>query len=284
MKIKTAMLATGMVIAIISMIGNYLFFVSKQLKEPIMLKHYYDTQVGVGSMLEFQYVTNRNDDTEISWFIIPNSDIRLPVSSDQTYQTYRHHQLKNVYTTITEEIARKLNKSALEMTQLEVYFSNGDMKLMDIGEIILHEFKENNSPFDFRAGGGSTDNTGFSVAVATKDVNITGLEIPYADKFEKSIKLYVGDTERTPPNFQSPKGELLTIDSFPIHKKKGDYLSFDYQIQFEQDDKNKHHLYTFEIKLVGNDENGETFSFPDTIFYKPELTDKDIAAIVQGET
>ncbi|MBS4220576.1 hypothetical protein KHA96_19950 [Bacillus sp. FJAT-49711] len=285
MKINKAILIGGIVIAFISLLGNYLFFVSKQLKEPIMLKHYYDTQVGVNSTLQFQYLTNRNDNIEIAWFTIPDSEITLPVSDDQIYNTYRHHQLKIVHINVTEEIEEIINNEELRITEVETHFTNGEIQLMDIGDVFLRKYKENNTPFDFSASGSSSDHTGYTVAVAKKDVNITELEIPFADKMEKVIKIYVGEKQRTPENHFDivPKGELLTKDSFPISKKKGDYLSMEYQIKFDKDDKNKLHLYTGEIQLIGVDEHGKTFSFPDTIYYQPELTEKDIAAIVQGE-
>ncbi|MBS4198072.1 hypothetical protein KHA93_00160 [Bacillus sp. FJAT-49732] len=285
MNIKKAVLVGGMAIAIISMIGNYLFFVSKQLKEPIMLKHYYDTQVSVGSTLEFQYITNRNDDIEIAWFMIPDSEITLPVLENQTYDTFTHHQIKMVHVNVTEELEEIMNNGELQLTEVEAHFTNGEIQLMDIGDVILRKYKENKTPFDFSASGSSSDHTGYTVAVAKKDVTITDLEIPFVDKFEKAIKVYVGEHQRTPENHSDivPKGELLTKDSFPILKKKGDYLSMEYQIKFNNDDKNKLHLYTFDIKLIGNDEEGKTFSFPDTIYYQPEMTEKDIVSIIQGE-
>ncbi|MCJ8008045.1 hypothetical protein ACFFF5_18175 [Lederbergia wuyishanensis] len=285
MKIKKAMLTVGMVFAIISMIGNYLFFTSKQLNQPIMLKHYYDTQVSVDSMLQFQYLTNRNDETKIAWFTLPDLDITLPVFEDQIYNTFRHHQIKILHVNVPEELEEIMNNGEIHLTEVEAHFSNGDIQLMDIGDVILRKYKENKTPFEFSASGSSSDDTGFAVAVAKKDVNITDLEIPFADKFEKAIKLYVGENQRTPENHSDivPKGELLTKDSFPILKKKGDYLSMEYEIKFDKDDKNKLHLYTFEIKMIGKDEDGKTFSFPDTIYYQPELTEKDIAAIIQGD-
>ncbi|MBS4197288.1 hypothetical protein [Lederbergia citri] len=284
MNIKKAMLG-GMVIAIISMIGNYLFFVSKQLKEPIMLKHYYDTQVRVDSMLQFQYLTNRNDDIGIAWFTIPDSEIVLPVYSDETYDTFKHHKLKMVHMNVTEELEEIMKNGELQLTEIEAHFTNGEIQLMEIGDVILRKYKENKTPFDFSASGSSSDHTGYTVAVAKKDVNITDFEIPFADKFEKAIKIYIGENQRTPENHSDivPKGELLTKDSFPIQKKKGDYLSMEYQIKFDHDDKNKLHLYTFDIKLIGNDDEGKTFSFLDTIYYQPEMTEEDIAVIVQGE-
>lgn len=284
MNIKKAVLVGGMAIAIISMIGNYLFFVSKQLKEPIMLKHYYDTSVGVGSMLDFHYVTNRNDDVGIAWFMILDSDIMLPVSFEETRNTYRHYQHKTVHIEVTEDLYEKIKDKKLQLTQLQIYFTNGDSHAVDVGEIILHDYKPENSPVDFRASGGSNQNIGFFSGIAEKDMKIKDIEIPFPDKLKSNLKLYASlkqyGTRQLEANIP-PEEDLITKDSFPITRNKGDYFTIDYHIQFNKNDKNRLHFYSFVLRFIGDD--GKSFSNANTIYYQPELTEKDITAIVQGD-
>ena len=95
MKIKKFPLYIGIAIVLFSLIGNYAVFASKQLKDPIMLKHYYEIPASKGYVFNLHYINNRSDNVDILWVTIPGIDFIISSYEGQT-STYRHYQVKTI--------------------------------------------------------------------------------------------------------------------------------------------------------------------------------------------
>ena len=65
---KEKILWVGLIFVMISWVGNYLYFQSKQLEHPIFLDHYYEVYLQDETYLTFYYLSNEPPMIEITGF------------------------------------------------------------------------------------------------------------------------------------------------------------------------------------------------------------------------
>lgn len=295
------MLFIGMAIVIISLIGNYLFFKSKQLAKPIMLKHYYELEAVEGRIFELHYIVNKHEDFQIAYGVIPNSDIQIIPTYEHQTGDYQYYQIKAVGFELADELLEKHTNTNLELNQLLIYFTNGESQLMEIGELTLYSNKQSEFPFDYQSSGSSSDHNGYQSAIAQKDLKITGIEVPFADDLSSALSLKINNDQLDLKEFlnQMETGNFsdgpldhfdteayakeLEPDLFPYSLRFGEMFAIYYQFDFKKNDPHQVNHYSIDIKLLGEDEDGQAYTSPFQISYHPYIDEKVLRSIVKEQ-
>ncbi|MEH7391312.1 hypothetical protein [Bacillus sp. JJ1474] len=289
MKMNRSLLYAGIAVVIVSLVGNYAFFVSSQLQKPIMLKHYYYVPSSQGYIIHLHYIANRSDELDIQWVTIPGMEGEFFSKGPQHGQKYRHYELKTFSLEVNERFLTNIDENSFSFNQVKAHLSNGDILTMDIGEITL--YKWNDRVLQFQISGSSSDHTGYHILKADQDIKITGLAIPYAEELKSALSLKLNSNQvevqqhlnqKVPGVFQDD-GRSLSKDLFPIMMKKDELLSINYQFSFQQNDSGRFNYYKIRAALEGQEMNGQTFSEYFPFSYQPYLAEKEIREIVKGE-
>ncbi len=290
MKMNKSLLYAGIALVIVSLLGNYAFFVSSQLQKPIMLKHYYYVPSNQGHIIHLHYIANRNDTMDIQWITIPGLEGEFYSKGPGYGPKYRHYQVKTFSLEVNEQFLTNIDENSFRFNQVKAHLSNGESLTMDIGEITF--YKWNDRVLQFQSSGSSSDNTGFHILKADQDVNITDLKIPYAEELASALSLKLNSNQvevrehlnREVPEIINNNGKPLSHDLFPIMMKKDDLLSIKYQFSFQHNDSRRFNYYEIRTALQGKETNGSPFTDYFSISYQPYLGEKELKEIVKEGT
>ena len=283
MKMNKSLFYAGVAVVILSLFGNYAFFATSQLQRPIMLKHYYYVPTSQGYIIHLHYLANRSDNMDIQWLTIPGIDGEFYSKGPQHGPKYRHYKIKTFSLELNEQFLTNFDENSFSFNQVIAHLSNGESMTMDVGEITFYKWKD--QVLQFQSSGGSSDNTGYHILKADKDINITDLEIPYAEELKPALSLKLNSNKvevqqhlnrEASENLQD-NGETL----FPIVLKKDERLSIKYQFSFPQDDSSRFNYYEIRAVLQGQEANGSPFTDYFSISYQPYLGEKELREIVK---
>ncbi|MBS4192475.1 hypothetical protein KHA94_20165 [Bacillus sp. FJAT-49705] len=281
MKIKTSFLYAGMAIVLLSLFGNYIVYKSSQLKEPIMLKHYYHI-TNRGSILELHYIANLSNDIDIQWITIPGFDDGL-YGQPSYSQTYTHYQLKTLHIKLDDRFMDLLNGKSFTFDQVTAHLSNGKNLTMPIGEITI--FNPESSTLKVQSSGSSSDNSGFEILKADHDFEVTGLDLPFAEALESALSLKLHNARMDLQEFNREKTikDSIPISSepFPITVEKGKHFHINYKFSFAENDPHRFNFYRIDAKLQGKGQIGQEFTDTFYLSYRPYLEEKDVRTIVK---
>lgn len=274
---KKKWLIIGILLVSISWIGNYTFFAAKQPPHPLLLKHYYEIPIDVDRMsgtIDFRlsYLVNRNEEIDITGIQFPGADwIRM--NSSHNVQIYNHYLLKTMYLSIDVPLLKEDKKmDEWLFKNVTVYLSNGQTKILPIGEIRIVKAKESEL-LEQMAGGGSSDQTGFNQWEANQPLKIKDVQISSTKPVDAWLKISVN-------------GKPLTQDIFPVTLVKGKRVQLSYEWSFPEQDANGYHFYQVNAKILGEGENGQPFLRSMYVQYFPYFTNKeinDVAKQLRGE-
>lgn len=285
MKINKYLLFGGVAAVFISIIGNYQVFVSNQLEKPIMLKHYYYLPSN-HSMLNLYYIDNRSDNLEIQSISIPEIDdmFHSPFYGEPSHgQTIGHYKLKTFYLKLDENFMDE-NWS---FNKIIAHLVNGESIELDVGEVTL--FQQKDRAFSFQSSGSSSDHTGYHIFKALQPVEITSLNIPYAEELTNTLSLKLnsngvelqGFLNQPVPEILQDTGEPPSAGLLPLKIRTEELLSVRYQFTFPKNDENRLNFYDFDVSLQGIGDGGQKFTDTFNLNYQPYLDKKDLKAIVQ---
>lgn len=299
-------------IAIILLYGaNYWYFFTKQLDEPIFLKHYYSQNLYEENQeisFNLYYLTNKRDPLTISHVEIDG--LVAYVQDDVGNWTWDHNQPSVNYhdeynhqyllstsiqiMDIAETLELKEGESWTFHT-MKVYFSNGYEMDADIGSVtITRDALYENSPLQSQLSGSSNQGYSEEVAIAQEPLTIDsitiGLPHDVSDLIQLKINAESSDVEeyfqdRGQPNsfidmdsqWDAIPGQLLTENFKPIDLKEKEYLYVISKIS----DENIHYL-EFPIILSGKTKQGEVFEYQTLVSEQPYFDQKQINEIIKN--
>ncbi|MDR4889700.1 hypothetical protein RGU12_19585 [Fredinandcohnia sp. QZ13] len=296
----------GILIIILSYIGNYLYFQSKQLDAPIFLEHFYELTMNEDdeTALAFYYLTNKSDPSYVNFVRIDgveayadsNVGFMWESQAPQFEQEYIHHYLKSVYVSLPTEFE---GDGPLSFSEMEVHLSDGKTVQANIGKVILHKSTENPNVLETRISSGSNQHREEESMVALQPITIEKIEFPFADELSDDIlmkvdleqdrlneleKLMTGanpptwfDEERDKEWSDLP-GVLLNEDLLPLHLKQNEWIRFLMQFNPERDS-----YFQFSIKLFGKTKSGEKFVRELPIIDYPYLDQEAINRIIKAK-
>ncbi|MGN7298915.1 hypothetical protein [Ferdinandcohnia sp. SAFN-114] len=294
----------SIVVIILSYIGNYLYFQSKQLDAPLFLEHYYELTLNHEdeTMLTFYYVTNKSDSSSIDHVQIDgieayassNMDFMWGSQEPQFEQEYTHHYLKALNVAFPMDFE---GEGPLSFSEMEVQFSNGKTLLADIGEVILHKDTEYANVLETHISSSSNQHREEKSMVALEPVNIEEIEIPFKEELSDDIFIKVdleqdklSELEKLKTGANPPKwfdedrekewddlpGVTPNDDLLPFALEQKEWVRF-----FIQFNPARYSFFQFSIKLNGKTESGDEFVRELPIIDHPELNQKAINEIIE---
>lgn len=291
-----------------SWIGNYLYFQSNQLDQPIFLDHYYETYIQDESYLTFYYLSNKTDDAVINQVTIdgidlyPVLDLGLLWSSSPTFeQEFTHQYLKSV-TLDLAPVPFPLQESDDVWTfgEINVNFSNGQTLTTDIGKVRVFGNLQNHELFNFHSGSSSSEHIHQETMIATKPLTVEAIQIPFKELVEEvDVKVNV-DTKLIKENESLRQGESTAgwqdqfgviewneIKGISSHEEKlfPFQLDQDNWLQLSMQINPNHKSYVnFGVEITGTTNDDKPFIRKSTIIDQPTLTQKVINEIIDEKT
>jgi hypothetical protein len=312
--LKEKVLWVGIILVLLSWAGNYYYFQSKQLEHPIFLDHFYETYLQDETYLTFYYLSNKRDNSEVSYVLIDDVEA-YPVSFDgftmwttntpRFEQEFSHQYIKSVRIQLPQ-LDLPIIKGSDDVWSFEnihVVFSDGETLTTDIGKVNVYGKLPDDEVFESRMSSGSSNHRSTESMVAIKELSVEGVNIPFSkdlaqdvyvklnmdqEKLRKLEKVYQGGN---PPNWVEEDqniewneldGVSVKEDIFPLRLGKGDWMQI--SMQFNPERKS---YFEFGVEIYGTTAEGESFIRKSPIIDHPYLTQKDIDEIIsekQGGT
>lgn len=305
----------GLAIVICSWLGNFIYFQSKQLAQPIFFDHYYETYIPEEDTLKFKlyYLGNKMNpsDAEVNYAVI-DGITAYPVSNEgmwrwsqndpyiQYEQEYIHHYLKSV----TLEIhpfdlpIQQGTDDIWSFEEIQVTFKNGQTVEADIGEVIVYGKFSPPTMMEERYGSGSNQYYHDSYMKILQSLTIEEISIPFEDEIGGNLLLKLGldkdilnsldDSAFSPSvshdwykenklNMKDDEKSAITVYDglFPIHLNEDDLLKLFIRLNPEH-----RSYYYFDIRIEGTTDNGETFVHKKPIIDMPYFTQRTINEII----
>ncbi|RTR36293.1 hypothetical protein EKG37_01675 [Robertmurraya yapensis] len=217
---KERYLWIGLLLVVLSWGGNYLYFESKQLDEPIFMKHFYEQALPIrnedeevtdtnyyeseGIQLTFYYLTNKYDNVDVVDVYIDGAEVYVDSGGfdyeffgtsepiHHVEQEFRHYYLKSVTVGIhPEAFATGMPGDRWTFENMEVYFDNQEMMTANIGKVALLINDSTPEILEQRMGSGSNDGQSKSVFVSLKPLTVEDISVPFANEISDVFKAKV---------------------------------------------------------------------------------------------
>ncbi|MRH43794.1 hypothetical protein GH741_14040 [Aquibacillus halophilus] len=296
----------GITVIIMSWFGNYLYFQSQQLDEPIFLDHYYQmyhSEAVQEIPLTFYYLANKQNPMEVN-YIEMNGIEAYPVSNNVGFtmfnnnqpqinyrQEFTHHYLMEVTVTIRNDMDKVVNENdeAWSFNTMDVYFSNGEHINANIGEVVIQSHHNQPLVLDTRSGGSSNQHRSAVSMVANQPIRIQDISVPF-DRLTDDVSIKVGLNEANSNKMISSPGVNQALDlpweelqaptveaiMFPFDLAKNDFMGL-----YMQFDSNRTSYYQFDIQISGTRDDGQPFVSGVPINDQPYLDENDLDAIIE---
>ncbi|OZU87407.1 hypothetical protein CIL03_16435 [Virgibacillus indicus] len=309
---KERFLWTGIVLVILSGIGNYIYFQSKQLDEPIFMEHYYKQDIMEQQMetqLTFYYLTNKQNPSTVQYANINGIEVYpspfrnasfWEAGKPQIYfeKEFTHHYIVPVTFDIpVDQIPLDEKTGEWSFGKMEIVFSDNQKLNADIGEVEI--VKEEQTPSGLAHITGISNNLGESsdTLEAENTLTVEEFSIPFAAQIEDemAIKLTSGKAvleglEDTAAQFKSSEkrfnkkfdskwdefpGVYLQNELFPFQLEQDEYLEI--SMKFVQ---NRSRYLDFPITIKGTSGNGESFHSRVHVKNWPSVSQEKINEII----
>ena len=264
---------------------------SQHLDQPVFLDHYIDDYAQDSMHMQFYYLMNKGDKNTINVIelgdIAGTSDGFHDFFMEETpyVQHYGPHELRTISVTFDIYDIRSV-KEKLIFNEMTVHMSDGQQFVVDIGEVIIHPPVQN----DFWMSQMSTGNgeTSVSYLKAEEEMTILGLSPHLPDEGLTSLKIHIPQKdehfnetnffERIVGRLNENGGEDYRNLEYPIHLEKGKGFA----LSVQKEDNVKFVLNSW-IMIEGEDENGRALKGKASLYLIPELTGKNVKAIIESK-
>lgn len=245
MKINKKLAVCGLALLIILWAGNIIYYENQILKEPLFIKHYYDTPYDVNEF-RLYCIENANSKDAISSIVFPeisNSYVNFTESYDHSWSRYYNVKviIVKLYSGNSNTLPPEYNNKVI--TKALIGFSNGKSMTVDLGKIYLCSDKAQSSALKTSMSSVSSDNIGRVSLITKEDINITGINSNFYDGMKDILKIDIN-------------GKELSKTTFPVKLKSGDQFTVDYTFNFNKNDIRKLYAYNFTLNLLTEDSQG----------------------------
>ncbi|TKC17113.1 hypothetical protein [Robertmurraya kyonggiensis] len=214
---KERYLLIGLLLVVLSWGGNYLYFESKQLDEPIFMEHFYEKALPIrsededidyyeseGIQLTFFYLTNKYAPLEVVEVRIDGAEVYVDSGgfdydffgdsqpTQHVEQEFSHYYLKSVTVGIRPEVfvtGKPGDRWTFE--NMEVYFDNHEKMTANIGKVALLINDSTPEILEQRMGSGSNDGQSKGVFVSLKPLTVEDISVPFANEISDVFKAKV---------------------------------------------------------------------------------------------
>ncbi|MFD2639195.1 hypothetical protein [Piscibacillus salipiscarius] len=303
MKLKFLLL--GLLIIVLSSIGNSIYFNAQQLDQPLFLEHYYVHQVGE-TPLKFYYIDNKFNQRKINYVTINGKTFHLQNNSfafqhpnkPRNITEYSHHALREIFIYFNEPSVREI-QLPFSFNDMTVHFNDGTSAKVDVGHVNVKkpsQFEKKPHIYTSRHYGSGSDGRAIESKQFHESAQIESLSIPLEEvkgDFEVKLNTAKGTTKQEwreeinksknhpiEPLMKAEWSELpggLFQDAEPYKIEQGKQLYI-----YTQIDLDKTHMYLFRAQLNGTTDQGESFAIPLLLHEDPNLSSKDIQELIKA--
>ncbi|WML44431.1 hypothetical protein [Neobacillus sp. PS3-40] len=294
-------------VILISWGGNYTYFLSKQLDEPIFLKHYYESYITKEgeAQLTFYYLVNKQSPINVQYVRIdgiefyPIDDGSWTNPDIQQYdQEFKHQYLKSFTINFPRQSLPIAEGSTGPWTfeKMEVGFDTSTVMTVDIGKVNIFLEPQKKPPLEFRMGSSGNDHREEQEFAATEKVKIEDITTPFSElaknvaikvnsdqmneldllNKDKVLPAWFNDSMRK--NWQETHGISLNETLFPFNLEKGEWMRL---IMFINP--NQHSYLQYSLKIHGTTASGHSFTSEIPITDHPYLEQKDVDEIIAAQ-
>ncbi|KMJ59955.1 hypothetical protein AB685_03655 [Bacillus sp. LL01] len=271
----------GILLTVVSWIGNGLYYVNQQLDKPIILLHYYDLPKNHNSQFNIYYIGNKMEDRDIVSVEFPQLHGKeYAITMQGSYDiddSFTHHKLRVLDFMVDEEILKELEND-LTLTEMTVHLASGETYTYPLGEVIFKE--DSKGPLGFSASGSSTEGAGYTYLVKpVDDIQISGIKMRAHDKlgnFQLSINNKELEIHSKEDGYTLLK---LSDDSARITDRN---ISIEYRFEFLEDDPNRWNFYQLTPAIVGEVGEGVPFEHDFFLSQHAHFNKKDIKEIIKA--
>lgn len=273
----------GISLIVLSTAGNYLFFQSKQLDEPIFLKHYYsqelESQDQEGNIeWTFHYLTNKQNpktvqSTEVDGITgYPAQDQGITFWEEgepqiNFEQEYNHHYLVPVTIEIPAEQI-PMDNDSWSFESMHVTFSDQTDMNTKIGKIGLIDEAVSEDVFESSSASSSNDGEVITTLNVSKPIDVEEISVPFSDEIGDEMAINIGEVN-------GKKHDISEEGVFPISFQEGESLRI--QSQFSP---NSSIYVDVEMGIKGETEDGDLFTRGFYVNDQPYFTQKEILDII----
>jgi hypothetical protein len=290
------------IVILISWIGNYTYFQSKQLDEPIFLKHYYESYIPKEEnvQLTFYYLVNKQSPANVQYVKIDGIEF-YPIENgltssldEQNEQEFRHQYLKSVtisFPRIYIPITADSNKP-WTFEKMEVGFDASQAITVDIGKVAFFNDPKFESPFKFQMSSSSNDHHEEYEIIATEKAVVEKINSPFSE-VAKDVVIKVNTPQKRLNDKEMPEwfkdgmrtnwkdvqgGSFLHKKLFPLNLEKDEWIRVMTFIN-----PNQHSYLQYNLKIHGKTTNGQPFTSLIPINDQPYFEQKDIDEIIEAQ-
>ncbi|GIO25881.1 hypothetical protein [Ornithinibacillus bavariensis] len=304
MREKHFWIGIGLVILVI--LGNYIYFSSKQLDGPVFLEHYIAKEINEKEdyLVQFQlyYLSNKQNPVDISYMRV--GEVQGFVHWDEMgfwqddqpivkfIQEFNHHYLVPVTVDIPFDMIPFREDGTWSFNTMEVIFTNGDLMEVPIGEVIIQKINMENTSLEWISSSGDSSGWNQTTLTANKDLEIIYVTNPFNKDFFDQMAIQIRSSNNLPENnkVKAPKwlekgnyeawekqnGVLISSNLAPFSLSKGDYLLIYTQLRPYQ-----FYYFDFPVNFMTVTENGKKTVGSTYINSIPELRQEDINTIIE---
>ncbi|CAM3572559.1 hypothetical protein [Marinicrinis lubricantis] len=245
--------------------GNVWYYESQKLEKPIYLEHYYEISTDLLSHMSIYFITNRDSEREPYQFRV-NDDIVLNVAQVRTRDERGRLQLREAAVMpVSDQIFRNLENS-LRFEQATVYYSDGLVDTVSLGEIIVHPRSQSEYDLEFSFSSSSSNGTGRWGSTVQEDITVASVTHSFPELLSDSIDILVNGKS------------YVDTTAFPLTLNKGDPLGGSYIFQLDNEDVRRFHAY--QLMITMKDEQGHIINVQ-YINEQPQLYDEHLRSYVR---
>lgn len=308
--LKEKILWVGLIFVMISWVGNYLYFQSKQLEHPIFLDHYYEVYLPDETYLTFYYLSNKMDHSEVSYLLIDGVEVYLvshdefsiwPSNAPQFEQEFAHQYLKSISLELPQSVIplEEGKEDIWSFEEVSVTFSNGQTFTSNIGKVNVYRKLLDDKAFESRISSGSNQHRSEEAMVVTRPITVEAITLPFSKDLSEDVFVKVNlDQEKlkelnaiyqggnAPDWFEDEQnlewneveGMSINEEVFPFQLNKNDWMQL--SMQFNPHRKS---FLEFGVTILGKSDEEEPFIHKSFIIDHPYLTQQDINEIIEDK-
>lgn len=265
------LLKKGLLIIVITLIVSIGIGLYLQLDSPVFLKSYFhrylpskDGGAYLDVDLVIQYITNADDNSVVNYIEFEEyPELYVDASEHRRfgYQFFNNtnsvpgrivgrYSVREVYLTINANNVDTGDED-IRLTKAKVYFSDGDVEEVDIGELVLYSYGENNrrDHFEHRSSSSSSDGTSSTQVRLKEDIELIKMESNNPTGFQDLVEIKIGGKDyRAIEGDQYKAGDYLTFESLFRIPKDREFRMYDYDLHpklYYKDSEGNTHIYRF---------------------------------------
>lgn len=290
-------LGIALLVIVVSWVGNLWYYQSKQLDEPLFLKHYYASV----DTFELYYLMNKQDPKKVQSIEFSDGTVMYPRYENSGIHQDNPRLSYNVRSESTHYWMSAVRFNAQQLTRKKVdhegeaiiTMDDGEMIVADIGRIFTEEPQQSSSIFQSNMSSGGSDGRTTQSYTVGETIEIEEISSAFPKLTDEMlIKIHTGSnrnqtTEGHVPDWYEEERDLewekvsgvnLRNIDYPLVVERGEEIR-----QTIQHNKDALIAYWFPLKVKGTTNSGEAFAERFLVYNHPQFTTEQMDELVERE-